>query len=263
MVRPMMVVDEAHNVVTGLSDQMRARINPWAVVAFKATPRGRSNILFNASAAELKAEQMIKMPIVLQEHAPWQSAVAGAVAERARLGTSAENEREPLRPIALYQAEPKDREVTVEVLRRHLIDDLKVPEDHIVIATGDQRGLDGVDLTAPGCRVEHIITVEALKEGWDCPYAYVFCSVAGITSATSVEQLLGRVLRMPYASRRQGADLNRAYAHVSEPTFYAAATALKDALVDMGFEDGEAEQAIEHPQLELSEGYTLIRPSLR
>lgn len=254
MARPMMIVDEAHNVVTTLSDQMRARINPWAVVEFTATPRGRSNILFNASAAELKAEQMIKMPIVLQEHAHWQSAVAGAVSERARLAALAETEREPLRPITLYQAEPKDREVTVEVLRRHLIDDLSVPDDRIVIATGDQRGLDGVDLTAPGCKIEHIITVEALKEGWDCPYAYVFCSVASIKSSTSVEQLLGRVLRMPYASRRRSADLNRAYAHVSEPTFYAAATALKDALVDMGFEDGEAEQAIEHPRLDLTEG---------
>lgn len=260
MMRPMMVVDEAHNVVTALSDQMRARIKPWAVVEFTATPRGRSNILFNASAAELKAEQMIKMPIVLQEHAHWQSAVAGTVAERARLGALAESEHEPLRPIALYQAEPKDREVTVDVLRRHLIEDLKVPEDQIVIATGDQRGLDGIDLTAPGCRIEHIITVEALKEGWDCPYAYVFCSVAGIKSSTSVEQLLGRVLRMPYARRRRAADLNRAYAHVSEPTFYAAATALKDALVDMGFEDGEAEQAIEHSQLDLSEGLYALPP---
>lgn len=254
MARPMMIVDEAHNVVTTLSDQMRERINPWAVVEFTATPRGRSNILFNATAAELKAEQMIKMPIVLQEHAHWQSAVAGAVAERARLADLATKEKEPLRPITLYQAEPKDREVTVEVLRRHLIDDLSIPEERIAVATGDQRGLDGVDLSAPGCPIEHIITVEALKEGWDCPFAYVFCSVASIKSSVSVEQLLGRVLRMPYATRRRAPELNRAYAHVSEPTFYAAATALKDALVDMGFEDGEAEQAIEHPQLDLSDG---------
>ncbi len=205
---------------------------------------------------------MIKMPIVLQEHPHWQSAVAGAVAERARLATLAEGEREPLRPLTLYQAEPKDRQVTVEVLRRHLIDDLQIPEDHIVVATGDQRGLDGVDLTAPGCKIEHIITVEALKEGWDCPSAYVFCSVASIKSSTAVEQLLGRVLRMPYASRRRSVDLNRAYAHVSEPTFYAAATALRDALVDMGFEDGEAEEAIEHPQFDLSEAFSTqpIRP---
>ena len=254
MARPMMIVDEAHNVVTTLSDQMRERINPWAVVEFTATPGGRSNILFNATASELKAEQMIKMPIVLQEHAHWQSAVAGAVAERSRLARLAEGEPEHLRPIALYQAEPRDREVTVEVLHRHLVDDLGVLDERIAIATGDQRGLDGIDLASSTCPIEHIITVEALKEGWDCPFAYVFCSVASIRSSTAVEQLLGRVLRMPYASYRGSPDLNRAYAHVSEPTFYAAATALRDVLVDMGFEDGEADEAIEHPQLELSEG---------
>ncbi|WP_426050353.1 DEAD/DEAH box helicase [Brevundimonas sp. SL161] len=252
--RPLMIVDEAHNVVTGLSDMMRQRVNPSAVVEFTATPRGRSNILFNATAAELKAEQMIKLPIVLQEHASWQGAVAGAVEKRAALAKLAEADRDYIRPVTLYQAEPKDREVTVEVLKQHLIDDCNVPEDRIVVVTGDQRGLDGIDLRDPACKIEHVITVQALKEGWDCPFAYVFCSVAGIRSATAVEQLLGRVLRMPYANRRKAMELNKAYAHVSEPTFYAAATALKDALIDMGFEDGEAEEAIEHPQLPLGEG---------
>lgn len=252
--RPLMIVDEAHNVVTGLSDMMRKRVNPSAVVEFTATPKGRSNILFNATAAELKAEQMIKLPIVLQEHASWQGAVVGAVEKRAALAKLAEADRDYIRPVTLYQAEPKDREVTVEVLKRHLIEDCNVPEDRIVVATGDQRGLDGIDLRDPACKIEHVITVQALKEGWDCPFAYVFCSVAGIRSATAVEQLLGRVLRMPYATRRKETELNKAYAHVSEPTFYAAATALKDALIDMGFEDGEAEEAIEHPELPLGEG---------
>ena len=54
------------------------------------------------------------------------------------------------------------------------------------------------------CPVEYVITVEALKEGWDCSFAYVFCSVSRIQSATDVEQLLGRVMRMPYAKRRGG-----------------------------------------------------------
>lgn len=258
--RPLMIVDEAHNVVTGLSDQMRERINPWAVVEFTATPKGRSNILFNATAAELKAEQMIKLPIVLLEHAHWEAAVAAAVVERGQLAKLAEDENDYLRPIVLYQAEPKDREVTVERLRKYLINDLGVPENRIAVATGERRDLDGVNLAARDCRIEHVITVEALKEGWDCPFAYVFCSVASIRSSSAVEQLLGRVLRMPYASRRKALALNKAYAHVSEPTFYAAATTLRDALVDMGFDDSEADGAIEHPYLPLLEDFQLAAP---
>lgn len=93
-----------------------------------------------------------------------------------------------------------------------------------------------------------MITVEALKEGWDCSFAYVFCSVQRIASATDVEQLLGRVLRMPYAKRRAADSLNRAYAHVSETSFGAAASGLADKLVAMGFEDDEAREAIEPAQ---------------
>jgi type III restriction enzyme len=258
--RPLMIVDEAHNVVTGLSDQMRERINPWAVVEFTATPKGRSNILFNATASELKAEQMIKLPIVLLEHSQWGAAVAAAVVERNDLAKIALEDANYVRPIVLYQAEPKDREVTIDVLRRHLIDDLGVAENKIAVATGERRELDGVNLAARDCPIEHIITVEALKEGWDCPFAYVFCSVASIKSSTAVEQLLGRVLRMPYATRRKANALNKAYAHVSEPTFYAAATTLRDALVDMGFDDSEAEGAIEHSYLPLMDGFELAAP---
>lgn len=252
--RPLMLVDEAHNAVTGLSDEMRRRINPSAVVEFTATPKDRSNILFNVSAAELKQEAMIKLPIVLQEHPHWMAAVVGTVQERDRLARLAEKDAAYIRPLALYQAEPKDREVTVEVLKRHLIDDLKIPEERVVVATGAERGLEGVNLSDPTCPIEHIITVEALKEGWDAPFAYVFCSVAAIRSATSVEQLLGRVLRMPYAARRAQPELNKAYAHVSEASFSEAASALKDKLVDMGFDDADLPDVLEHATQEIDWG---------
>ncbi len=98
-----------------------------------------------------------------------------------------------------------------------------------------------------------MITVEALKEGWDCSFAYVFCSVQRIGSATDAEQLLGRVLRMPYAKRRNAAKLNRAYAHVSETSFGTAAAALVDKLVAMGFEEEEAQGAIAPTQPELDD----------
>ena len=68
-----------------------------------------------------------------------------------------------------------------------------------MVVTGELRELDGVDLFDRHCPVECVITIEALKEGWDCSFAYIFCSVSRGRSAVDVEQLLGRVLRMPYA----------------------------------------------------------------
>ena len=207
--RPLMIVDEAHNAVTGLTREMQARVNPCAIIEFTATPRPKSNILYSVTAQELKREDMIKLPIMLSEHDTWQNAVNGAIAKRASLTEAAKQDADYLRPIVLLQAQKKGQEVTVDALKKHLMDVENISESAIAVATGDQRELDGIDLFDRACPIEYVITVEALKEGWDCSFAYVFCSVSRIHSATDVEQLLGRVLRMPYAKRRRAADLNR------------------------------------------------------
>ncbi|HXF55404.1 MAG TPA: DEAD/DEAH box helicase family protein [Hyphomicrobiaceae bacterium] len=246
--RPLMIVDEAHNAVTGLTREMQARVNPCAIIEFTATPRFNSNILHSVSAQELKAAEMIKLPIILAEHDSWQNAVNGAIVSRKALDDAAKGETDYIRPIVLFQAQPRNEEVTVEVLKKHLVEVEQIPDERIAIVTGDQRELDGINLFDPKCPIEYVITVEALKEGWDCSFAYVFCSVQRIQSATDAEQLLGRVLRMPYAKRRASDALNRAYAHVSEASFGAAAASLADKLVAMGFEDDEAKEAIEPAQ---------------
>ena len=260
-----MIVDEAHNAVTGLTREMQARVNPCAIVEFTATPRDKkgrpfSNILHTVTALELKAEAMIKLPILLSEHDTWQGAVSGAIAARASLARSANGDTSYIRPLVLFQAQPKNQEVTVGILKAYLTEQEGIPSDRIAVATGDQRELDGIDLFDRACKIEYVITIEALKEGWDCSFAYVFCSVARIQSAVNVEQLLGRVLRMPYATRRRISDLNKAYACVSEPTFGAAAQALADKLVAMGFEEDEARDHIEPVQHELGGSGDLFAP---
>ena len=246
--RPLMIVDEAHNAVTGLTREAQQRVNPCAIIEFTATPRLASNTLHSVTAQELKRAEMIKLPIILSEHTNWQNAVNGAIINRAKLACAAEKDTSYIRPIVLFQAQPKNMEVTVEVLKNHLIEVEQIPVSKIAVVTGDQRELDGIDLFDPKCPIEYIITIEALKEGWDCSFAYVFCSVANIRSSTDVEQLLGRVLRMPEARRRPVPELNRAYAHISEPSFQQAAKDLCDTLVAMGFDADEAQDLIEPAQ---------------
>lgn len=246
--QPLMIVDEAHNAVTGLTREMQARLNPSAIIEFTATPKPRSNILHSVSAQELKQAEMIKLPIILTEHTSWQNAVNGAIAARASLDKTAKEDPDYIRPIVLFQAQPRNEEVTVSVLKKHLLEVENVPETAIAVATGDMRELDGIDLFTPHCPIEYVITIEALKEGWDCSFAYVFCSVSRIQSAVDVEQILGRVLRMPYATRRKAAELNRAYAFLSEPETGMAARSLVDKLVAMGFEEDEAFDNVEPAQ---------------
>lgn len=253
--RPIVIVDEAHNNRTHQAFETLRRLAPACLVEMTATPPKGSNVVFHVGAQELQREDMIKLPIVLMEHPrSWQDAVRDAILTRARLELLANREADYVRPVLLFQAQPKGGEATVDALLGHLTspDGEKLPREQIAVATGDQKELDGVVLASPLCPVRFVVTVEALKEGWDCPFAYVLCSLQNAHSAKDVEQLLGRVLRMPYARPRQHPELNRAYAHVVSDKTARVADELTDRLVNnMGFEAYEAVQAIVSPQIPL------------
>ncbi|WP_284884915.1 DEAD/DEAH box helicase [Citrobacter portucalensis] len=244
---PIIIVDEAHNSRTQNSFETLKRFNPSAIVELTATPVKGSNVLYHVSAQELKNEEMIKLPIILMEHVTgWQDAVRDAILTQRKLELLAQKEPDYLRPIVLFQAEPKGKQITVEILATHLEEVEKIPKEQIAIATGSQKELDGVNLFDPACPVRYVVTVEALKEGWDCSFAYVLCSMQESRSAKDVEQLLGRVLRMPYAKSRQNPELNQAYAHITAHSFGEALHRIQDNLVNnMGFDPLEAAMVLQ------------------
>ena len=258
----MVIVDEAHNARTDLSFDTLARLKPSLIIEFTATPvtpeehkpeKGiyASNVLHQVSAAELKAAEMIKLPIILRGRADPRETIGDAIAFLDGLGDTAKLEEkatgEFIRPVMLLQSEPKSKDkptLHAEELRKMLIDDFKVPTAHVIVATGETKELEGVDLFDPDCKVRFVITQQALKEGWDCSFAYVLCSVAEQKSPRAVEQLLGRVLRLPRATRKQNEDLNRAYAFATTTSFQNAANTLRDGLVNNGFEKVEAQSLV-------------------
>jgi len=240
--QPIVIVDEAHNAKTPLSLTMLQGIRPSCVLDLTATPvPAKTNVLYSVSARELEAEDMIKLPIMLAEHETgWQDAVRDALLRRTHLEAEAAHEPQYVRPIVLLQAQDKgegtDR-ATVEIVKQHLLDMHHIEAHEIAVATGNQRELDGVDLLDPKCPVRYVITVDALREGWDCSFAYVLCSLQNLRSNQAVEQLLGRVLRMPYAKKRKSSALNKAYVHVIARSFSEAANSLVDSLTQgMGFD---------------------------
>lgn len=243
--RPLVIVDEAHNASSSLSFEVLQRVNAACVVEYTATPADSSNVLHNVSASELKAEEMIKLPIMLTEHKTWEEAIGDSIRTRDKLNEIAQKDKDYIRPIVLFQAEKKDKDITKDVILDYLVNQEKIERERIAIVTGDQKELDGINLFDPDCKIDFVITVEALKEGWDCSFAYVFCSVATVHSKKDVEQILGRVLRMPYAKRRDQEELNKAYAHVSATSWPQSVQLLHDRLVSMGFEQQEADSFIE------------------
>jgi len=258
--RPLVIVDEAHNVRTRLSFDTLARFNPSCILEFTATPDqdpegDPSNVLTHVSAAELKTEHMIKLPIRLQTLPQWREAVQAAVQRQAELERLALEEEkagaEYLRPIVLFQAQRNvegQRNVTFDVLKQSLVADFGVPEDQIAVATGAVNDLADVPILARDQKIRFVITVDKLREGWDCPFAYILCSVSNLSSTTAVEQILGRVLRQPYARLKAHDELNLAYAYATSQSFVDAANQLTDALVESGFEKFEAQAMIRPPE---------------
>jgi len=260
---PLFIIDEAHNARTELTFEVLKRLNPSCIIEFTATPKtkgsDRSNVLYSVSAAELKAENMIKMPIELLTTSDWQTTIADAVKQQRILEEAAKEEEsitgEYIRPIVLFQAQHDSQiESTINVaeLKNFLLNTMKIPPERIAIATGTEREIEGKDLSLNTEPIRFIITKQALKEGWDCPFAYVFCSVAKVSSSKDVEQLLGRVLRMPQVKRKEKTVLNRAYAYVSSDSFYNTAKNLQDSLIQAGFTTSEAADLIEIVPAQLS-----------
>lgn len=249
--RPIMIVDEAHNEISALTQDTFGRLNPAAIIEMTATPQQNNNTLYNVRASELKEEEMIKLPIELREHDNWELAITEAIAKRKELEDASTKEKDYIRPIILFQAQDKNGEHNVDTLRTYLIDVMNIPQEEIAVVTGDQKELDGIDVLSKDCKIKYIITVEALKEGWDCSFAYILCSLATVHSNTAVIQLLGRVMRMPYAKSRKISALNKAYAYVMKDGFAGrAAEELVQRLQNRGFDSDEAQSAIEQKPVE-------------
>lgn len=260
--RPIFIVDEAHNARTDLSFDVLARFNPSCIIEFTATPNATncpSNVLHSTSAAELKSENMIKVPILIETKNNWKEIVSLAVGRLNALSKMADIEQqntgEYIRPIMLLQAE-SDRVgkecITTTVIKDYLINTMRVPEEEIAIETGAVKELNNIDILSPLCKIKYVITIQALREGWDCPFAYVLCSVADMRSSTAIEQIVGRIMRMPKGEKKVMDGLEQAYVYVSSNDFFDVVRSLEEALIQNGFQKTDAKDYItklnEEPQ---------------
>lgn len=235
---PLIVIDEGHKTKTELSINFIKDLNPSFIIEYTATPREESNILVEIHSSELKEEEMVKLPLVLESHTQWQSAILQGVLRREELEKITKKEKQHIRPIALLQAEQEkenENKVTVSKLKEFLVKERKIPEEEIAIKTSKTNDLDGVDLYDKDCKIRYIITVNALAEGWDCSFAYLLISVANIGSKVAVEQIIGRIMRMPFAKRKGNETLNRSYVFASARNFSEAASQIISGLENNGY----------------------------
>ena len=247
---PVVIVDESHHTAGELSVEMLKNLNPSFILDLTATPRKNSNIISYVDAAQLKAENMVKLPVIVYNRPSQEEVIADALDLQNKLEelAKAETHGRYIRPIVLFQAQPRQAEnkETFEKLKQRLVDN-GIPKEEIAIKTAEINELKNVDLQSPECKIKYIITVNALKEGWDCPFAYILATLANKTSTVDVEQILGRVLRLPYTQQNESKFLNLSYVLTCSSDFHTTITKVIKGLNDAGFSEKEYRIAEEKP----------------
>lgn len=268
---PLVIVDESHNAETDLSVDMLKAFNPCFILDLTATPRKNSNIISFIDALELKRENMVKLPVIVYNHQDKTDVINSSLQLQKRLELQAIEEEKKggkyIRPIVLFQAQPKygnnfsnaeDEKSNVQKLKEKLIE-LKIPEAQIKIKTANINEIKGIDLMSKDCEVRYIITINALKEGWDCPFAYILSSLADKSSPVDVEQILGRVLRQPYVMKHNFPLLNLSYVLTASSKFMDTLQNIVKGLNKAGFSDKDYKLA-DNVTTELTKPQEPIQP---
>lgn len=234
---PVVIVDESHNAESELSVEMLKNLNPAFILDLTATPRKNSNILSYVDARELKKENMVKLPVIVFNRNSVQNVIQDAIQLRGNIEKQALSEENYIRPIVLFQAQPnikgKENE-TFDKIKEKLVE-IGIPEDEIAIKTSNCDEIGNIDLMSNDCKIRYIITVNALKEGWDCPFAYILASLANKTSKIDVEQIVGRILRQPYAQKHRQPLLNSSYVLTCSNDFHKTLDSVITGLNQAGF----------------------------
>jgi len=249
VLRPLVVIDEGHRAYGENARNTIRNFNPSFILELSATPPPNSNELVKITGRELHEEEMIKLDIHLTNKTSldWQDTLLASFEKRNDLEKKAReyegNTGEYIRPICLIQVErtgkdQKDKKfIHAEDAKEYLIRKCNVPESHIAIKSSEKDDIEGIDLFANDCEIRYIITKQALQEGWDCSFAYVLTMLTNPSSATGITQLVGRILRQPFARKTKIKDLDECYVYTFRQNASTLVRDIKSGLEDEGLGD--------------------------
>ena len=254
MLRPVVILDEAHKAYGSRNSESNeqfastiSRLNPRLVLELSATPNaGISNLLADVSGTDLKFEEMIKLPVQVTSftNSQWQYTLGQAQEELERLTAESELFGQQvgryIRPIGIIRVERTGRtqrdgfRIHAEDVREYLIQNLGVAKSEVAVKTSECDELADIDLLSEYSAVRWIVTKDALKEGWDCPFAYLLVMLDNTQAQTALTQLVGRIMRQPDASRTGNESLDRCYVYCFNTDVGTAVKQVKQGLEKEG-----------------------------
>ncbi|MDD3773577.1 MAG: DEAD/DEAH box helicase family protein, partial [Weeksellaceae bacterium] len=249
VLKPLVIIDEGHRAYAEQARNTIRNFNPSFILELSATPPPNSNELVKITGRELHEEEMIKLDIHLTNKTSldWQDTMLASLEKRNYLEQKTkeyeQNTGEYIRPICLIQVERTGRDqrdtqyIHAEDAKEYLIKKCNVPESHIAIKSSEKDDIEGIDLFAKDCDIRYIITKQALQEGWDCSFAYLLTVLTNPSSATGITQLVGRILRQPFARKTKIKDLDECYVFTFRQNARTLVSEIKSGLEDEGLGD--------------------------
>jgi len=255
LTRPTIILDEGHTAYTPTRRTTLAKFNPRIILELSATPnRAReqqSNVLHSVTGMALKKEDMVKLPLILHNagQGDWKDTLAAAHGKLDELQRIADRERDEtgryVRPILLVRVERTGKDQTdsgkvhANDVRKFLHEHLGAKEGEVAEKSSAEDELTAHNLMDDTCPVRFIITKDALREGWDCPFAYVLAVLDETTAATALTQMIGRILRQPHAERFAVSRdaLNECHVFVRRQNVADAVAKVREGLTNEGMGD--------------------------
>jgi len=227
LLNPAIILDEGHKAYSETAQGTLRGFNPSIIVELSATPPKQSNKLVDITGLELNREQMIKFDLHIFNKAnpDWRETLLATHNHlemlRGKANEYRENTGQYIRPICLVQVERTGRDqrsakfIHAEDVREHLIRVVGLQPEEVAVKTSEKDELKEVDdvggLMSENCRIRYIITKQALQEGWDCAFAYCLAILTRPGSKTALTQLVGRILRQPFAKKTGVKELDESY----------------------------------------------------
>jgi type III restriction enzyme len=227
ILNPAIILDEGHKAYSETAQDTLCGFNPSIIVELSATPPNKSNKLVDITGLELDREEMIKFDLHIFNKAnpDWRETILETHNHleilRGKANEYRENSGNYIRPICLVQVERTGKDqrsakyIHAEDVREHLINVVGLQPEEVAVKTSEKDELKEVDdvggLMSENCRIRYIITKQALQEGWDCAFAYCLAILTRPGSKTALTQLVGRILRQPFAKKTGVKELDESY----------------------------------------------------
>ncbi len=248
---PLIIVDELHRMFTPLAKETLDKLNPAFILGLSATPKTGMNILHTVSGRALNDEEMIKLDLHLIPPAPnsdWRDVISGIKSKRDELEVIAKdyelNKGSYIRPIALFQVDRTGKEqrglagfVHAEDVREYLQNECGVASNCIAVKSASIDEIKEEELMSKESEIRYIITKDALSEGWDCSFAYVLGIIPNTQTNTGLTQLVGRILRQPFAKKTGIKALDESYVFYNKGETQQVLSQIKSGFEEEGLGD--------------------------